>query len=171
MCSSPLYQKRNLEKVDFLLKTGQVCTSLFFIDKGFCKSYYEVNGDIKNTGFFFENEIATNVTSFGFGQKSEYNIVACEPMTVIIFNKEKLFEIAQKTLEVETLGRCCVRVYAANQEELSKIFQLFSAQKRLEYIEENKPELLQRVSLSQLATFLGVTRETLSRIRRKRTSK
>lgn len=161
-------ERREFNKKDFLLKQGEICSSLFYITNGYCKSYYEIDGKIKNTGFFLENEIATNLKSFGSGNKSEFNIVVCEPLTVIIFDKEKLFEIAKQSIEIEALGRCCIRLFATKQEELSTVFQLYSAEERLEYLEAKKPELLQRVSLSQLASFLGVARETLSRIRKRR---
>ncbi len=61
----PILTKNDFKKKELLLKQGQVCQSLFYIDSGFCKSYYEVDGVIKNTWFFFENEIATNISSFG----------------------------------------------------------------------------------------------------------
>ena len=165
----PALTKRIFKKNEFLLKEGQICNSLFYIDNGFCKSYYEIDGVVKNTGFFFENEIATNIKSFGSGQKSEYNIVACEPLTAIVFDKAKLFEASQQSSEIETLGRNCIRLFATKQEEFSNLFKLYSAQERLEYLEKKHPEILQRVSLSQLASFLGVARETLSRIRKRRT--
>lgn len=164
----PVLTKQTFKKNEFLLKQGQVCNSLFYIDSGYCKSYYEIEGVIKNTGFFFENEIATNINSFGTGQQSEFNIVACEPLTVIIFDKNKLFQAAEQVSEIETLGRNCIRLFATKQEEFSTLFKLYSAQERLEYLEKKYPEILQRVSLSQLASFLGVARETLSRIRKRR---
>lgn len=164
----PVLEKREFKKKDMLLKQGEVCNSLFYIVEGYCKSYYEIEGEIKNTGFFLENEIATNVNSFGSGQKSEFNIVACEPLTVIVFNREKLFEAARQAVEIEALGRSCIRLYAMKQEKLSAVFQLYSAEARLEYLELNRPDLTQRVPLSQLASFLGVKRETLSRIRKRR---
>lgn len=156
------------KKNELLLKQGQVCNSLFYIDSGFCKSYYEIDGSVKNTGFFFENEIATNINSFGSGQKSAFNIVACEPMTTIVFDKVKLFQVAEQAIEIEVLGRNCIRLFATKQEEFANLFKLYSAQERLEYLEEKYPEILQRVSLSQLASFIGVARETLSRIRKRR---
>ncbi len=164
----PALTQKTFRKKEFLLKEGTVCRSLFFIVKGYCKSYYEIDGIVKNTGFFFENEIATNVSSFGSGQKSEFNIAACEPLTAIIIDKEKLFEAAKNSIEIETLGRHCIRLFATKQEEFANLFQLYTPQERLEYIEARYPALLQRVSLSQLASFLGVTRETLSRIRKRR---
>ena len=164
----PALTKLAFKKNEFLLKQGQICNSLFYIDKGYCKSYYEIDGVMKNTGFFFENEIVTNINSFGSGQKSEFNILACEPLATIVFDKSKLFEIAKQTSEIETIGRNCIRLFASRQEEFSTLFRIYSAQERLEYLETKHPEILQRVSLSQLASFLGVARETLSRIRKRR---
>lgn len=164
----PALTKQTFKKNELLLKEGQVCNSLFYIDKGYCKSYYEIDGVTKNTGFFFENDIATNIKSFGNGESSEFNIIACEPLTAIIFDKEKLFQAAKEVHEIETLGRNCIRLFATKQEEFATLFKLYSAKERLEYLETKHPEILQRVSLSQLASFLGVARETLSRIRKRR---
>lgn len=164
----PALTKREFKKNELLLIEGQVCSSLFYIERGYCKSFYYIDGVIKNTGFFFENEIATNINSFGNGQKSDFNIIACEPLTTIIFDKDKLFQVAKQVHEIETLGRNCIRLFASKQEEFSTLFKLYSAQERLEYLEAKHPEILQRVSLSQLASFLGVARETLSRIRKRR---
>jgi len=164
----PALSKRQFRKNEYLLEKGQVCSSLFYIDSGYCKSYYEIDGVVKNTGFFFENEIATNINSFGNGQKSEFNIIACESLTAMLFDKQKLFLAAKQANEIETLGRNCIRLFASKQEEFSTLFKLYSAKERLEYLENKYPEILQRVSLSQLASFLGVARETLSRIRKRR---
>lgn len=164
----PALTQKQFKKNELLLRQGQICNSLFYIDKGYCKSYYEIDGIVKNTGFYFENEIATNVRSFGSGQKSEFNIIACEQLTTVVFDKEELFKISRHVIEVETLGRNCIRLFATKQEEFLNLFKLYSAQERLEYIEAKYPEITQRVSLSQLSSFLGVARETLSRIRKRR---
>ncbi|WP_316812086.1 Crp/Fnr family transcriptional regulator [Pedobacter heparinus] len=164
----PALSEKKFKKNDFLLKEGKVCNSLFYINDGYCKSYYEIDGVVKNTGFFFENDIATNISSFGSGQKSEFNIVACEALDVVVFDKEKLFEAAEQAPEIETLGRNCIRLFASKQEEFSTLFKLYTAGERLAYLETKHPRLLQRVPLVQLASFMGVARETLSRIRKRR---
>ncbi|ROI06332.1 Crp/Fnr family transcriptional regulator [Chryseobacterium sp. G0240] len=164
--SQKLYRKNEL-----ILKEGDICNSLFYIDQGFCKSYYEIEGVVKNTDFFFEDEIATDIRSFGSGQTSEFNIVACEETYITILNKEKLFEAAEQSPEIEALGRHCIRRFASKQEEFATLFKLYSVQERLEYLEKKYPEMLKRVSLTQLASFLGVARETLSRIRKRRVSR
>ncbi len=164
----PALTKRTYKKNELLLKEGEICNSLFYIDKGYCKSYFNMDGVLKNTGFFLENSIATNVSSFGSGLPSAFNIVSCEPLTAIIFNKARLFQASKQCAEIETLGRNCVRLFAIKQEAFSNMFKLYSPQERLDYMETNHADILQRVSLSQLASFLGVARETLSRIRRRR---
>ncbi len=164
----PALSKREFRKNQLLSREGQVCNTLFYIDSGYCRSYYEIDGNIKNIDFFFENEIAVDLSSFASGKKSEINIIACEPMTVILFDKEKLASAAKNSLEIEALGRNCVRQFALKQAEFSNLFQLYSAKDRLAYIEDKYPDMIQRISLTQLASFLGVARETLSRIRGRR---
>ncbi|HEY4787236.1 MAG TPA: cyclic nucleotide-binding domain-containing protein, partial [Bacteroidales bacterium] len=85
----PALMKVEFSKNEYLLKEGQVCNSLFFIEKGYCRCYFEKDGMEKNTSFFFENEVATNITSFAEGQKSAFYIQACEPLTAIVFEKTK----------------------------------------------------------------------------------
>lgn len=164
----PVLTKKEFKKGEYLLREGETCDSLFFIDKGYCKSFYNKNGIEKNTGFYFEGEVATNINSFGSGQKSTYYIQACEPLTAIIFDKYKLMEASSKTPEIESLGKKCLRLTAGKLEQHSDLFKLYSPLERYEFIEKNQPELLQRVSLTNLSSYLGITRETLSRIRKRK---
>lgn len=90
---TPQFFKKN----QFLLKEGQVCKYLFYIDSGFCRGYHVIDGLEKNTGFFFENDIATDLDSFGSGKISAANIIACEPLTAVLFDKENYF-LPQKNL-------------------------------------------------------------------------
>jgi CRP-like cAMP-binding protein len=164
----PALSKRRFTKNEFLLKEGDVCNSLFFISAGYCRSYYVLDGVEKNTAFFLENDIATNIRSFGSGQRSEANIIACEPLTAIVFDKDKLFQISKQVPEIEALGRNCIRLFATKQDEFAVLFNIYAAKDRLAYVEEKHPKLLQRVSQTQLSSFLGIARETLSRIRKRR---
>lgn len=165
----PALTPLTFKKGNYLLQEGAVCNSLFYITEGYCRSFYLKDGIEKNTAFFFEQDIATNITSFGSGEPSDYSIIACEPLDIVAFNKQKLFEIAQQVPEIETLGRKCIRRFATKQEAYATLFRLFTAQERYEWLEQHQPQMLQRVSLTQLSSFLGIARETLSRIRKRRT--
>jgi CRP-like cAMP-binding protein len=166
----PALEKVSFRKDAYLLKEGEVCNSLFYVGKGYCRSYYLVDGDERNSAFYFENEIATNVHSFGSGEKSLFAIKACEPMEVITFDKQKLIEVSAKCVEIEQLGRNCIRRFTTRQQEFDNLLRLYSPKERLLFMERNYPSILQRVSLTQLASFLGIARETLSRLRKKAVS-
>ncbi len=166
----PVLTRMEVKKGTHLLTEGNVCNTLFYIEEGYCRSYHVKNGAEKNTAFFFENDIATNIASFGSGEPSAYFIQACEPLAVVAFDKTRLMETSKLSLEIETLGRKCVRAFAVKQEEQSNLFKLYTAQERYDYIERNHPHMLQRVSLTLLSSYLGVARETLSRIRKRRKS-
>jgi CRP-like cAMP-binding protein len=164
----PILTERKFRKGDFLLKEGEVCNSLFFIDKGYCRSFYDKDGTEKNTAFYFEGEIATNLTSFSTGERSDYFIQALEPLTAILFNKQELMEVSRRAPEIEALGKACLRLTAARLEEHSSLFKLYTSTERYEYLEQHHPDVLQRVSLTHLSSYLGIARETLSRIRKRR---
>lgn len=164
----PVLTKVSFKKGDYLLKEDEVCNSLFFIEKGYCRSYYDKDGIQKNTAFYFEDEIATNIVSFGSGQKSTFYIQACEDLRAIVFDKHKLFETCKLAPQIELLGKKCLRLTTAKMEEHANLFVLYDPQERYEYIEQKYPNVLQRVSLTYLSSYLGMARETLSRIRKRR---
>ncbi|MDJ1495409.1 Crp/Fnr family transcriptional regulator [Cytophagaceae bacterium DM2B3-1] len=151
-----------------LLKSGQVCNSLFFISKGYCRAFYDKDGQEVNTSFFFENDIATNLNSYATDQPSAYTIQACEDVTTIQFDKKKLLEVCEQDPQIALLGRKCLQYIAAKEEKHAAIYKLMTAQERYEYIEDLYPHIIQRVSLTHLSSYLGIARETLSRIRSRR---
>lgn len=163
----PVLTPLAFKKGTHLLREGEVCNALYYINRGYCRSYHLKDGLEKNTAFYFENDIATNIQSFGAGTPSVYNIVACEPLQVIAFNKQRLFEAAQQSAGIETLGRKCIRLFAIRQEEQASLLQRYTPGERYDWLVQHQPEMLQRVSLSQLSSYLGVARETLSRIRKR----
>ncbi len=164
----PALTQLEYKKGTYLLREGAISNAFFFIENGYCRSCYNKDGVEKNTAFYFEGDIAANIKSFGSGEPSAYHIIACEPLTAIAFDKPLLMAIAQQVPEVEALGRHCIRRFATRQEEFAQLFALFSAEERYTYLETHWPAMLQRVSLTQLSSFLGIARETLSRIRKRR---
>ncbi|WP_143306441.1 Crp/Fnr family transcriptional regulator [Chitinophaga vietnamensis] len=165
---SPALTAVSFPKNGYLLEAGKVCDALFFISSGHCRAFYDKDGQDINTAFFFEHDIATNINSFASGEKSGFAIQALEPVEAIRLDKKLLREVAVKDPQIEVLGRKCLQLIAAKQEKHAALYKLMTAQERYEYLEENDPALLQRVSLSQLSSYLGIARETLSRIRSRR---
>jgi len=163
--------KTEFKKGEHLVEADKVCNSLFFIRKGYCRAFNIQDGIEINTSFYFENDIATNMNSYVFNQKSTFAIQACEPVSAYRFDKSDVFEISKKAPEIELIAKRNLQMIAAKQEKQLELYRLLTARQRYEYLEKNQPEIIQRVSLTQLSSYLGVARETLSRIRNKRLHK
>lgn len=164
----PVLKEMDFKKRDYLLKEGEVSNSIFFIEKGYCRTYYNKDGKDINTGFFFENDFVTNLNSLTKREKSQYNIQACEALWVVKLDRTKLLEAYTKSQQIETLGRKLLEKMMGNHEWHSDMFKLLTSQERYEYLEKHQPQMVQRVTLTQMASYIGVSRETLSRIRNKR---
>jgi CRP-like cAMP-binding protein len=159
------------KKGEYLVHTDKICHSLFFISKGYCRAFNVQEGIEVNTSFFFEKDIATDMNSYVFGQKSSLAIQACEPVIAYRLEKNRILAISQMAPEIELIAKRNLQIIAAKQEKQIQLYRLLTATERYEYLEKNQPEILQRVSLTQLSSYLGVKRETLSRIRSKRHNK
>ena len=147
---------------------GDTCSSLFFICDGLARSFYVKDGVEKNTAFHFEGEAATNIASFTTGDVSKYNIQALEPVTAIVFDRQKFFEVSAIVPQIAILGKNCLRYTAAKLEEYANLFTLYSPTERYAYFERHEPHVLERVPQTQLASFLGVAKNTLTRISSRR---
>jgi len=148
-----------------LLKEGQICNSIFFISSGLCKSFYDLDGKEINTAFYFESDFATNIKSLTTATKSEYTIKACEKTKAVKLDKAKLLEAYSRSHQIETFGRKVLELITTKQEEHSNTFKLLTPRQRFDTLVSKHPDFLQRVSLTQTASYLGISRETLSRFR------
>jgi CRP-like cAMP-binding protein len=164
----PALTQAEFKKGDYLLREGQVCNNLFFISTGYCRAFSRKGDQEINTNFFFESDIATNMDSLWAGQRSAFSIQACENVTAVVFDKSALLVAGEKNHEIATLGRLCVNQTAARLEHHASLFKLMTAQERYEHLEKHNPMMLQRVPLNQLSSYLGIARETISRIRSRR---
>lgn len=164
----PALTQLEFKKDEYLLQAGAVCNELFFISKGLCRAFQKKEVQEVNTAFFLENDIATNIYSFATGEVSELAIQACEAVSVVRFDKKLLRQVSLTDPQIEKLGRLCLQQIAIRQEKHAAIYKLMSPQERYTYLQTEYPDFLQRVTLTQLSSYIGVARETLSRIRRRR---
>jgi CRP-like cAMP-binding protein len=163
-----LFSRIEYKRGDELIRFGKPCQSLFLVEKGFCRAFNIQDGEEVNLEFFFEYETVTNKNSYLFNKPSDFAVVACEPMIVYKIERKDLLEAIRQYPEIEVAGKRNLELIAAKQEKQLQLFRILTAKGRYEFLEQNDPDLLQRVPISQLASYLGVKRETLSRIRNKR---
>ncbi len=155
-------------KGDYLLKEGEICAAIFFITKGYCRSVQYSDGSEINMDFYFENDFASNIRSLSQRTASGYAIQACEALRAIRIDRDKLLEAYKRSPQIEAFGRKLLEMMMARQEEHAGLFKLLDAAERYRWLQQHQPEMIRREPLTQLASYLGVSRETLSRIRAKK---
>lgn len=155
------------QKGDFLLKEGQVISNLFVIEKGLVRAYYNINEREINVWFGFENEVLGSIMPLFFNQPSIENIQYLEDTTIYYISSKDLEYFYRSSQEMNTIGRKMAEDYCKILEERSFSLQTHTAEQRYHWLLENQPEALQRIPLGHIASYLGISQETLSRIRKK----
>ena len=162
-------RKQQLPKHYLLSEAGEVCQKLYFVEKGLVRwFYYNEEGKDITDSFGGENSFITAFDSFFQRKPSRYFIELLEDSTVYSMTYDDLNDAFEKHREVEKVGRLVLIQILEQTLEKNAALQFHSARERYEFISEKYPDLLQRVSLGHIASYLGITQETLSRIRGKR---
>jgi CRP-like cAMP-binding protein len=160
-------EEKTWPKEAYLFREGEVCRHIYLVESGIIRATQLKDGKEINLYFRFEGEFVTNLKSLRAGCPSEYSLQAIEPAETVGFSKDALFHAYQASSEIESWGKQVVEQMLIAQEEHSTFFKLYSPEERYAYLLVHQPSLIQRVSLSHLASYIGITRESLSRIRKR----
>lgn len=156
-----------LNKGQMLVTAGAVCTNLYLIRKGVLRSYIKDDKKEITTWISGEQELATCITSFGLQQPARENIQALEDCELSTLSFEDLQYLYDNFPEANIVGRKLLEKYYRDAEERAFIARLMEATSKYKHFIATKAELLNRVPLKFIASYLGMTLETLSRIRSK----
>jgi len=163
----PYLSEKHLAPGEYFLNQGQVCKSIGFIEKGLVRLYYLNDGKEITHCFCKEHSITCSYSSLITQQPSDTAIQAIEPSTLIVFSYESLQKLYTKDLFWQQLGRIAGEKEYVAVDSHNRFLNDLSATERYLQILKNDPTLLQRVPLNYLASYLHVSPETLSRIRKK----
>lgn len=156
---------QKVKRGDVLLKEGQCSKHVTLVLEGMIRSYYLKDGEDISSRFTTEGEIVLSVNSF-YSRRPGYEFLEMyEDGMIAQLSFEKQEELLKKHLEYNYIVRLFTQKYYAASEE--HLFQLRkqSAENKWAYFLEQYPHLVQRVKIKDIASFLGVRQETLSRIR------
>jgi CRP-like cAMP-binding protein len=162
---SGYFNHKIFEKGETVLREGEICYDLYFVEEGYLRTYYNKDGTEINIYFNFESSFATHLRSSKLRVPSEFTIEAGEKTRLWILNRPLLAELSLSSSEIMLYSRRLLGRILMDSSAHNNLLRIYSPAERYQYIAQNNPQLLQRVSLSQLASYLGVTRRTLSRIR------
>ena len=163
---------KKLRKKQYLLQEGDVCRSVAFVEKGALREYsIDENGNEQIIQFATEGWTISDLYSFLTSEPATYNIDAVEDAELVLINRSAHEELLSKLSKYETYIRLQVTgAYLALQKRLTAILSL-SPEERYNNLLQLYPDLLQRFPQHMIASHMGLTPETLSRIRRKLRSK
>ncbi|HVK49166.1 MAG TPA: Crp/Fnr family transcriptional regulator [Pseudobacter sp.] len=160
-----------LNKNDFIVQSGEICDSIYFIRKGVLRGFITENGKEITTWLTVENEIVAAITGFLLQKPTMENIQAIEDCELIGIRFEDLHRLYMKYPSFNIVGRMITEQYYVFAEQRAYITRLHDAEKKYELLMEYYSHYLNRIPLKYIASFLGITIETLSRVRAKAQTK
>jgi CRP-like cAMP-binding protein len=161
---------RQTVRGEYLLKAGEICQHLYFIRKGAIRGYAKEGSKEITTWITAENEMVTSIRGLKLQQPSLENIQAIEACDLVMVRYDNLQFLYEHYIEMNIVGRKLLEQYYSDAEERAYISRIPNAAKRYHYFLETKSNLANRIPLKYIASYLGMTIETLSRIRSKKTT-
>lgn len=157
-----------VDRGSYLLKAGETCKNLYFIRKGVVRGYVKDGTKEVTTWITAENEMVSSIRGLSLQEPSLENIQAIEHCDLIVATYESLHYLYENYIEVNIVGRKLLEQYYRDAEERAFISRIPNAAKRYRHFLETKSDLANRIPLKYIASYLGMTIETLSRIRSKK---
>lgn len=156
-----------LKKNDYLLRPGEICRSYFFLQKGIMRSYYLKDGVEITSSFTFPNDVATIYRSIVLEEPSKEYLQAITDCAVYQMRVNDFDHLKEQYPVLSELEKCFTQAYTLLLEERMFSIQFQTARERYKHLLDNYPGLIQSIPLKYIASYLGITIETLSRVRAK----
>lgn len=163
----PYLKTKSCRAKEYFLQEGKICQEIGFINKGCFRTYYLSEGKEINTNFTFENEFVTDYDSFLQGKPGRYFIQAMEDAEIVTFNLPALQNAYNQSQNWERFGRIMAeQSYKLTTQRIESFLFLDGEQRYLDLL-KNQPHIFDRIPLYHIASYLGLERESLSRLRKK----
>jgi CRP-like cAMP-binding protein len=156
---------KTIKRKELLLREGQVCKYIFFVEKGLLRSYYYDEESEITTWFMKENDFVISVKSFFLQEKSVEFIQAIEDCSLYYISYEELNKLYLKHHSFCLIGTVLTQQYYIKSEDRLLNLRQNSALARYKFLINNHPDIMNRCTNKMIASYLRITEETLSRIR------
>ena len=156
----------NLNKKHVLINENQRHDFAYFVIKGAVRSYYLKDGMEVNTWFALENDMVGSLQNFN-DKPSRETIELVENCTLIAINIKKIKPLMFSNIQIANFVNTIIEEYALFLEDKFYFSQMANSIDKYLTLLDKEPKILQRIPLTYIASFLGITRETLSRLRAK----
>jgi CRP-like cAMP-binding protein len=158
---------KSLPKGHLLLKEGQYNNDTYFVLDGLVRQYKLIDGNEITTNFFSEEQWIISLENFKIKTPSKYNLICVEDTSLVIGNEQKAQELFKQFPRFETISRQIMETVFLEQQNLMTTYITDKPEQRYLKLLKSRPEIFQRVPQYDIATYIGVKPESLSRIRKK----
>ena len=158
---------KKVAKNEFLLQEGEICTDTFFVEKGLLRMYsLDRNGKEHIIQFAPENWLISDRSSLNFNQKSKFYIEAVEDSEVFILSKDFFINMIEKFPQTAENNDLLLQKHIRNLQNRVNSLLADTAEERYMSFIKMYPDILLRVPQWMVASYLGITPESLSRVRK-----
>ena len=152
-------------KGEYTVEEGKTCRHIDFIYQGSFRAFSNKDGEEITTGIYLEGICLTNMKSLTTVTPSRIYVQALEDSITARLYKDSLIGLYEKSSELQAVGRAILEGMIVEENEWKEMYTLYDPEERYKFLLQKSPGIIQRVSLQYVASFLGIRRETLSRIR------
>ena len=150
-----------------LLKEAQISSDTYFVLEGIVRQYYLIDGVEKTSDFFSDEQWVISLNHINPNNPSPYYLECCTDCSLLIGNSQKGEGLFKKFPNLETISRKLMERVFTEQQEKIEAFTINTPTLRYQNLLKSRPDLFQRIRQYQIASYIGVTPESLSRIRKR----
>ncbi|SEP19565.1 Crp/Fnr family transcriptional regulator [Mucilaginibacter sp. OK283] len=165
------YQKRlEVPAKTILLEEGKVSQHYIFIEKGCVRTFFYNNGDDKTVQFFFEDEGLASLESFINNTPSAFTVETIEPSVVYLLPKQYVTQLMDELSREPGFAQMILQLSAGRQTHYINEFVSFirdTPEERYQKLLDERPHIVQRIPQHYIASYLGISKVHLSRIKSK----
>ena len=161
------FKEKTLKKGEFFVQQGKVCRQIAFINKGILRTFY-LNEKAEETTSCFctENNLTTSYKSFILQSPSILSIQALEETELLVIDYDSLQKLYATSLAWQTIGRTVAEREFIVMEQYASVLNNETAKEKYLRLLKEQPQIIQKSPVNFIASYLGITTRTLSRIRK-----
>ena len=158
-------EKRVFKKNDIIFTEGNIADEIYFVTRGCVRLFYNADGNDKTAFFYTEGQFICAGESYTYNTPATENFQAVEQTEIYVFTKKKTDELLRKVPRFEVIARIATENELITCQKVIASFVTKSAEERYTDLLNTQGDLFLRVPQQFIASFLGVSPETLSRIK------
>ncbi|MBD1365316.1 cyclic nucleotide-binding domain-containing protein [Mucilaginibacter sp. ZT4R22] len=162
------FKERHIKRGELVVRQGENCDHVYYIASG-CLQVFVYDADVNETtrDIVIEDNWCADLISFGGSQPATENIKAVEPCILLAINRADFYHLMQTVPQFDKVYRQILEASYANSVYRINTFVSLSALDRIKWLMDYRPKLMSRLSSKLIASYLGISQETFSRLKAK----